>query len=68
MRIITYINKGLNLFSFFFLNFIDFKLNYYVHHRNKNDNKIMVMEIMVMTKNKFFHQLSFSEFYADSEF
>jgi len=49
--LVTYINKGLNLFSLFFENVQDFKLNYYVQHRNSN-----------------FHQLSFLEFYADSEF
>ncbi len=39
MWIITYINKGLKLFSFFLKNFKNFKLNYYVQNSNSKITK-----------------------------
>jgi len=41
MWIITYINKGLNLFSFYLKNFKDFKLNYYVQRGNSKITKYL---------------------------
>ena len=95
--IITYINKGLNLFSLFFENVKDFKLNYYVQYSNSKitiyfvgngqfsegtDDQNYFLRVLswfvvwgseklflgVLTKNKIFYQLSFLNFYADSEF
>ena len=50
MLIIKNINKGLNLISFFLNNFKDFKINYYLQHRNSKITKYVSTDTILSVK------------------